>query len=110
MKKIELHEAVKNTEEVLGKAKELGLDQVEKGQYTFIKTKSKNPSPYGYKDGEVFSTGTPYMLGNEEASLVWFFIQEKNTYATTSPVLNIKKTERGYEFETENSLYKMDRV
>lgn len=109
MKSIQVFELVKNKRAVRALAKKIGLTQIPQESYTLVKLGAKNSSPRGYPDAFKVIRGVPAIVGDPEGRYVWIAIARISEWYKTSPILSVKQTELGFEFETENSFYRLER-
>lgn len=110
---MKVHALVEHMSDVIkANAAKVGLDALnyDKG-YKLIKIGVKNKSPFGLPDKGELSRGGISLVGNDDK--VWLVFNSLSGWFKTSPVLRCWKADDGgggYEFETENSFYRLEEL
>ncbi len=85
-------------------AKESGLDQIGPESFSLYKTGIKS---LGHKLHDFVDRGNVFIVGNDD--YVWIVLMNLGSWFKTSPVLECVRTDMGFDIETENSYYRLDR-
>lgn len=96
--KPELEDVIKSN------AKKVGLDWPNFDKHYILKKLSaKTSSPLGYPDSYTVLSGHISLIGNVD--FVSLYMESLLGWFRTSPVISCKKSDTGFEIETENSVY-----
>jgi hypothetical protein len=85
-------------------AKRVGLDLIGPEWFRLYKTGVKS---LNYKMDDYVDQGEVSLVGNDEH--VWIVVNNHGSWFKTSPVLECTKTRAGFDIETLNSFYRLEK-
>lgn len=103
---MKIHEAIPEEfhPALLKKAKEVGLDQIDfESGVCIAKLRRKDENKATAVEEGYCLKGLPFLIGNGE--FVALYVSGWSEWLRTSPIVAVKKVDKGFEVETENSIY-----
>jgi hypothetical protein len=90
-------------------AKKVGLDKIDYGKtYQLKKLRSKDHAKNSYETG-YWTRGYPCLIGDGKKNVA-LFVNGMQDWFKTSAILKVTPTEKGFELETLNSFYALERT
>jgi hypothetical protein len=103
---IKIYAEVQDKKKAAKLAKDLGISKVNSDIfYQLYKLGAKKSSSRGYPDSFEVIEGKPFLVS--DGKVAWIYFENVKDWFKTSPILSFSKTTTGFQFETENSFYKM---
>ena len=90
-------------------AKKVGLDKIDFTRpYQLKKLGSKDHAKNSYETG-YWTSGYPYLIGDGKKNVA-IYVNGIHDWFKTSAILKVTPTEKGFELETLNSFYALERT